>query len=157
MPLKSLSQAPLPTCPDLAPMTSNSRSPVLGQARRLRRYVEGGGGLIVFAGDRVDPASYNTALAGDGGESLLPALLGEVRRADEDATGGGFRIRRLDRQHPILRGVADAIDTGAARVERFFSVTPQAEGGAVLAELDAGPLLLEKKAGNQFRARIFPM
>jgi len=116
-------------------------------AGRLRRYVEGGGGLIVFAGDRVDPASYNTALAGDGGESLLPALLGEVRRADEDATGGGFRIRRLDRQHPILRGVADAIDTGAARVERFFSVTPQAEGGAVLAELDAGPLLLEKKTG----------
>ncbi len=115
-------------------------------ADRLRRYVEGGGGLIVFAGDRVDAASYNTALAGSG-EPLLPALLGEVRRAEGSAGQGGFRIRRLDRRHPILRGVADAIDTGAARVERFFSVTPQTEAGAVLVELDAGPLLLEKRAG----------
>ncbi|MCK4284189.1 MAG: hypothetical protein KAX44_07720, partial [Candidatus Brocadiae bacterium] len=115
---------------------------------RLRRYVLGGGGLIIFAGDHVDSPAYNAAFAGSQEEVLLPALLGEVRDSTESGAEGGFRIRRLDRQHPVFLSLAEAIDTHAARVKRFLATTPHGEGrGAALADLDAGPLLLEKKAG----------
>lgn len=114
----------------------------------LRRYVLDGGGLIIFTGDQVDSASYNTALVANGDDTLLPALLADVRERTGEEAQAGFRIRRLDTRHPIFRSLAESMDTHAARVGRFFSVTPHAEGGGtVVAELDGGPLLLEKKAG----------
>ncbi len=106
-------------------------------AERLRRYVQDGGGLIVFLGDRVNPASYNAAL----GEALLPCIL---ERRTEPAEDVG--IRRLDESHPVFRSVAAHIDTERARVAQFFNATPAADA-AVLAELERGPLLLERKAG----------
>ena len=116
-------------------------------ADRLRRYVSGGGGLIIFAGDRVDPAAYNTAFAPAGEDPLLPALLEEMRqKPDPD---DAFGIKSVAVHHPVFRGIGDQIDTGPARVDRFLSVTPHpgGAGGAALMELDGGPLLLEQKAG----------
>lgn len=117
-------------------------------ADRLRRYVLGGGGLIIFTGNRVDPASYNTALAGAGEEPLLPALLADVQQSAGEPDSA-FRIRRLAGQHPVFRGIVDRTQTDGARVRRFFSVGPHegAGDGAALMELDAGPLLLERKVG----------
>jgi hypothetical protein len=117
-------------------------------ADHLRRYVTGGGGLVIFTGNRVDPASYNTSLAGAGQEPLLPALLGEVRQSEEGPQPG-YRIRSLAREHPVFRAIADQMDTEGCRVRRFFSVIPLKNAGesSVLAELDAGPLILERKSG----------
>jgi hypothetical protein len=121
-------------------------------ADRLRRYVPAGGGLIIFTGDRVDPAAYNTALSGPepGGQGLMPALLTEVKQADSGGQDPGFRIRSLAGGHPAFRGIAEQMETGGARVQRFFSVAPAKGAGEspALVELDAGPLVLERKAGS---------
>jgi len=118
-------------------------------AERLRRYVQAGGGLLVFLGDRVEAASYNAALCPAGQEPLLPALLGQVREAAGGHADSGFRIRSVAQRHPALRGVGELLASGATRVERFFSVG--AHGGRdaapALIALDAGPLVLEKKTG----------
>ncbi len=104
---------------------------------RLRRYVTDGGGLILFLGDRVDAASYNPMLGGD----LLPGTLGDVVESAE-----GVRVRRYDGTHPVFHALADYVNVERTRVERFFGVSP-AEGTGVLAELESGPLLLERKVG----------
>jgi hypothetical protein len=110
---------------------------------RLLRYVQGGGGLIIFLGDRADPASYNAALSPTGGEALLPAELAEAK----DAPQGGSPVRLVSRGHPVFRNLAGHLDTDAARVSRYFSITNLNQGASVLAELDGGPLLIEKRTG----------
>jgi hypothetical protein len=125
------------------------------QADRLRQYVEGGGGLIIFAGDRVDPAACNAALAAVGSEPLLPALLTEVTahpslaEAASGEEGEGFGIRSLAEQHPIFRSIAGQMETDAARVRRLFAVKPPAgeQEPPALVATDGGPLLLERQAG----------
>jgi len=114
-------------------------------ADSLRRYVLGGGGLIIFAGDRLDASSYNAALGGPGEKGLLPAPLNAVRAAD----AGGWPITGVQREHPILRGIADALDTQAARVRRLFTLKQRGEdaAGTVLMRTQGGPLLVEGKAG----------
>ncbi len=110
---------------------------------RLLRYVEGGGGLIIFLGDRVDPASYNAALSPTGGQALLPAELAEPRDAPKD----GSPMRLVSRSHPIFRNLTDRGDTEAVRVSRYFTTAGLSQGATVLADLDGGPLLLEKRTG----------
>ncbi|KPK65297.1 MAG: hypothetical protein AMK73_03330 [Planctomycetes bacterium SM23_32] len=118
----------------------------------LRRYVLGGGGLVLFVGDRVDPASYNTVLAPVGADPLLPALLTEVTEhpaAGEGESGAGYRLRSMARQHPIFRNIAEQMETDAARVGRFFAVKacPGEALPPALMALEEGPLLLERRAG----------
>jgi len=118
-------------------------------AEHLRRYVQAGGGLIIFLGDRVDPASYNTALAGAGQEIILPALLGTVNQNGGTESDPGYRIRDLARQHPVFRSIADQMQTEGARVRSFISIRPLKQGSEspVLVALDAGPLVVERTAG----------
>ncbi|MFT3786769.1 MAG: VWA domain-containing protein [Tepidisphaeraceae bacterium] len=79
--------------PDLTP----------GAAQRLRRFVDSGGGLIVFAGEQVQRDFYNTTLALQ--YDLLPVLLGDVRTAP-DGAAFRFDLRAID--HPVSRLWADA-------------------------------------------------
>jgi hypothetical protein len=118
-------------------------------AERLRRYVEAGGGLLVFLGDRVDAASYNAAFCPAGQGPLLPARLGAVREASSGPGGPGFRVRAVAEGHPALQGVGDLLTAGGTRVDKFFSTDPiEGRGPApVLVGLDGGPLILEGKAG----------
>ncbi len=83
-------------------------------ARRLSDYVRGGGGLVIFVGDQVDPNVYERAFGSGSTEGpavdLLPANLGELRgdplrpahiapSFDHDAfrllAGGGEALFRL--------------------------------------------------------------
>jgi len=54
-------------------------------ARRLDQYVRGGGGLIIFCGDQMDPADYNTQL---GGMPTAPVTVvrgeGEKEKKDDE-------------------------------------------------------------------------
>jgi Aerotolerance regulator N-terminal len=49
------------------------------EAKKLQAFVEGGGGLVVSLGERVDVESYNAVLFRDG-DGILPAKLGNIPR-----------------------------------------------------------------------------
>jgi hypothetical protein len=109
---------------------------------RLRRFVEGGGGLLVALGSRSD--STHAALAAAG---LLPAAEG-----GESAEPGSriARIASLDRAHPGLAPFAGprSGDFGTARFFRYRRVRTTGDD-RVLARFDDGaPALLERSAGT---------
>jgi hypothetical protein len=68
------------------------------EATRLTRYVESGGGLVVFLGNQIDRASYNAVLEpGQGArQTLLPAAIGDVISQPQ------FGLDPLDYRHPIV-------------------------------------------------------
>jgi len=106
-------------------------------AGRLTRYVQDGGGLIAFPGDRTDVRSWNDMLGAD----LLPARLGDVVDVPDGAPLG-----RLDGSHPVFAGLAGTVDLSRACVERFYAV--EEPRGPVPARLQGGGLLLvERQAG----------
>ena len=61
---------------------------VEGEVRqRIAEYVNEGGSLILFDGDQVNPASYNTPWESSNASWNLPAQLGKVAGASTDETG----------------------------------------------------------------------
>jgi hypothetical protein len=70
------------------------------EAERLTRYADSGGGVVIFLGDRVMPASYNALIqSGDGAgtrPSLLPATIGPIVAQPQ------FGLDPLDYRHPIV-------------------------------------------------------
>ncbi len=117
-------------------------------AGRLKEYVRAGGGLLIFCGEKVDAAAFNAALGTpDSGGVLLPAPLGPVMTASEKEHPF-FQVQRTDTGHPIFRDNSAETDLGTARVRSFLSTeVPKDSGAAVIAEMNGGPLLLERKFG----------
>jgi hypothetical protein len=121
----------------------------------LRDYVASGGGLIVFPGEQVNPAVYNTIflpVPGPQREYLVPALLespvGTPGQADTFE-----RLGALDYGHPVLSVFDDPQARYLATVlfYRRFPIRPLREYGAVwaLAEFSAGtPALVESRLGR---------
>ncbi len=143
---------------------ANVEAPSPGDAEKLEQYVDRGGNLLVFLGDRVNPDAYNRLLAGrshmHGG--LLPATLGA--RVGNSAAAGrapapdassnevGY-VAAVDYNHPALATFEDPKFGNLATVSfrAFYRLEPT-EGAAVLMRVTAGgagaPLLLEKPFGQ---------
>ncbi len=82
----------------------------------LENYLRRGGGLILFAGDRVNAGFYNDRLYQRA--RLLPATLGAMRgRADQDETYFGFQDK--DYEHPIV-SIWNDPGSGKLSSARFF-------------------------------------
>ncbi|MGD2109816.1 MAG: BatA domain-containing protein [Phycisphaerae bacterium] len=87
----------------------------------LEQFVRGGGGLLVFLGDQVDPDLYNVALYRDG-EGVLPVELTEVIRPPRPV-----RLKITDRLHPVMRGLAgegDPLGVGNIAFFEFVGCVP---------------------------------
>ncbi|HXH25373.1 MAG TPA: BatA domain-containing protein [Vicinamibacterales bacterium] len=106
-------------------------------ARRLARFVEQGGGLIVAAGARASwPAEVD----------LLPGSIG----APEDRTREPARVGVLDFAHPIFEPFRTprSGDFATVPVYAYRTIAP-APAALVLARFDAGPpAVLERRVGN---------
>jgi hypothetical protein len=104
----------------------------------LRNFVNGGGKLVLFAGDRVGPG----ALASFREAGLLPAEI-------EAPADGPFRLESWDQKHPMLAPFADP-QHGDLRSLGFTSLArlrPRA-GSTVLAATTEGlPILVEARLG----------
>jgi hypothetical protein len=72
---------------------SNIAQLTADEAKRLQQYVEQGGGLAIFLGDRIQANSYNALVRGE--HLLLPAALGEIRTEPQ------FGVDPLEYRHPI--------------------------------------------------------
>ncbi len=111
-------------------------------AERLREFVERGGGLLVFTGDRVQPGSTKALEAvGLGvGEILGPAI----------ATDMPWRLERWEKDHPVFKPFADP-EHGDLRRPAFTAITriKPSQDARVLAWFRAGePALLERTKGR---------
>lgn len=125
-----------------------------GEAQQLREYVLGGGGLVVFLGDQVQPDSYNRQLAaaGDRKAPLLPAELGEL------VTQNNQELNALDYRHPIVAPFADNESTGLLKtpIYKYFKLhlpkedeagKSQPTANVALAFANGDPLIVEKALG----------
>ena len=120
-----------------------------GEITALTQYIRGGGGVVVFPGDRTEVDAWNAIRIGADAEPLLPAELGDVlgdARGD-DTVGLG----EVDREHPILgafsrmpRRFFDAVE-----VRRYFDLRVMHGSRArVPLPLNNGkPFLVEKEIG----------
>jgi hypothetical protein len=102
---------------------------------RLRAFVSGGGGLLVFTGPNVRPETYEPLRQA----GLFPAMVEGTAGPDD------FRWDRWEKDHPILRLLSDP-QHGDLRRIAFGQITKlsPAPGARVLAFAQGGePLLIE--------------
>ncbi|HLU39717.1 MAG TPA: hypothetical protein VK081_10040, partial [Planctomycetota bacterium] len=94
----------------------NVPAPSPAVADKLRRFVAGGGGLVVFTGNQVDPQRYNEVL-GTGPEGLLPLPLDDVE-GDVQAPRPAFLA---DEEHPLFAREAEGFKSlfAAAGIGRY--------------------------------------
>ena len=117
-------------------------------AKRLKRFVNEGGGLIVFAGDRVEASEYNQSLGdGEGGEGILPAQLGEIATSENEegwaleASKSGHLLARLTARYP--EKLLDAI-----RITRQIEATPAENSETLITSQSGNPVLLSRSTGS---------
>jgi hypothetical protein len=109
-------------------------------AARLSRFVEAGGSLVIFPGDRARDGAYATLLD----EKLSPGQIGDL------AEQGPYRIADWTKDHPILAPFADPLH-GDLRTLRFLKIAriSPAPEARVLASAQGGlPILLERTKGR---------
>lgn len=120
------------------------------EGKVLRRYVHGGGGLVIGLGDQTQPASYNEQLGKQtDGSHILPAKIGELVTAGEY-----FLSIPANSKHPMnqpLRGNASA-GLFTLPTQRYFRLTPIDETPVAPAfEFSNGdPALLDGNAGKGY-------
>jgi Aerotolerance regulator N-terminal/von Willebrand factor type A domain len=113
--------------------------PARGAERRVREFVEKGGGLLVVLGEQ------SAAATGRGGTSLLPSALGAT--ADRSSDRGGT-LAYLDYAHPVFEPFRGP-RSGDFSSARFFRYRPLEAREGVLARFDDGAVALaEKKLGR---------
>lgn len=108
---------------DAVVLANVSEIPV-SSLKAIEGYLRRGGGLMIFPGTRVNPASYNENLFTQ--HQILPAELGAVRgEAGQDAVF--FRLQEKDYDHPIASIWNDpaAGTLGSARFFRTFELKPE--------------------------------
>jgi aerotolerance regulator-like protein len=118
-------------------------------ARLIEDWVRSGGGLLIFAGEKVNATAYNHDLFRDG-RGILPARLATLEEPAEAVEGltipGG-----IAGTHLALAAFGDPmrLDLEKVLVRRYWRTEPPPAGSTKLAELRGGvPYLLEKPAGR---------
>ena len=117
------------------------------EASLLDSYVRGGGGLVIFPGDRTQPDSFNTRLFRDGA-GILPARIGEQISAP-----GGENVLTFDARgfaHPVVaafRGNPDAGLESTISVS-YLKLEPDESASVALWFSDGSPALVERQAGE---------
>lgn len=116
--------------------------------KRLRQFTGDGGGLMVFLGDKVDPAQYNNILA-SGEHPVLPARLVEATTHKDPAAGWQIVSQKNDHPLAAVVGSLPADLTASARFHTAVRAVPL-DGGEVILDLDNAnlPLLLVSRDGR---------
>ena len=124
------------------------------EAKILDRYLQQGGGLVFFLGDRVNAESYNRELGGGGNAKIriLPAKLD----APVPARTPAYRFDPLGYRHPIIEPFKGREGAGlsTALTFKYFRLLPVADSAAKTAlAFDSGdPAIVEERI---HRGRVF--
>jgi hypothetical protein len=121
-----------------------------GLVGRLRNYLRQGGGLMIFAGDRLRAENYNLELA-----RSSPAILpGELRDKKIGPEAAAEKIDHIDLSHPALGSLKDALLQASLKSVRVWGYSRiSAPRKSPLITLSNGdPLLVEQRVGS---GRVF--
>jgi hypothetical protein len=112
----------------------------------LGSYVHEGGGIVVLLGDRVQPSSYNRAVASANPTSwFMPAKVGEIRG---DSL---LNFDPLDYEHPIVAPFRGHERSGllSAPIWRYWYLDHDPDGARVALRLtDGSPALITATVGR---------
>lgn len=117
--------------------------------KALRDFVNNGGGLLIFPGDRIDTTWYNRVLANDNG--LLPLPLASLNT--ESITKKTTKIISQNYSHPAMEMFNDPRNGNLSdgEISSWFKLAERKEEQTinVLARFETGePFLVEKKLGE---------
>jgi uncharacterized membrane protein YobD (UPF0266 family) len=107
----------------------------------LQNFVRQGGGLLIFAGDKFQSASYNQKLS-----QSVPAELRDKKIGPE---ASAEKIAKLDLAHPALQGFTDPIlleSLKSTRVWGYLRASPRGQS-ALISLANGDPLVLEQRLG----------
>ncbi len=113
------------------------------EAQALASYLQGGGGLVCFLGDRVQIDSYNRHLHGDDGEDphVLPARLIEIVAENQ------YTLDPLDYAHPIVQAFRGQQQSGllTTPVRRYIrlDVSEDPDSSVAIATEAGDPFVVE--------------
>lgn len=118
--------------------------------KRLADYVMGGGNLVTFLGNQVNPEWYNKHLIDDlGGSYLMPARIYQ-RVGNAVSKNIAYQLTDLDIGHPAFRIFAEegSGDVTRAHIYEFFQVRPN-PSALLLARMSRGlPAIVEEARGQ---------
>jgi hypothetical protein len=119
-------------------------------AGRLAAYVQGGGGLLIVAGDKAQPDFY-ASWTSEGGRPFVPAALGQRKNLPDSPAHLGVKTF----SHPALTLVGDSTQSDAERalVTSYWplDVDQKDQNVRVGGLLDTGdPLLVERRVGDGY-------
>jgi len=127
---------------------ANVRSITAAEADRIKKFVNGGGGLIISLGDQVDSSVYLQHL-GDTDNPLLPCT---IMQAVGDPIGKEVfqLIASVDYRHPIFMPFSNPNhgDFAKGRFYRYFQSVPVEEASVIAAFDEGNPAVVEKTYGN---------
>ncbi len=107
------------------------------QTAELRKWMSGGGGVLMLLSDTSSPADYGKSLCQPDG--ILPAAIHPL-------LSKSARLGPFDRQHPILRSIGPRPDL---LIPRYFPVSVANPSTHILARLTGGePFILESSIGR---------
>lgn len=130
-----------------AVMLLNVRDLSAAQLESLTKYVESGGGLVVFTGKKCDPNFYNGPFYGNG-TGLLPAQIGApVSDAGERRKFVRVKPDSIDVKNQIMNCFADK-NIGYAKIVPFYGYTPVTEIAPNGASPKRGPVQVLAKFDN---------
>jgi len=131
---------------------------------RLSRFVEAGGGLLVFGGDQVNIENYNRYGFADG-RGLIPARLEAPKEARGRQPGDGVSasdfegagLSSAELSHPVVADFKDQPSSGIflARVQRYHPVTTDPVRAQVVLRLSNGDPALVAGALGRGRVLLF--
>ena len=128
---------------------ANVSAPSLEIAERLKNFTSNGGGLIVFAGENINPEKYEQSFGNDS-DSILPGKIGQKTSSGEE-NQGLWSLAFPDSDHPLARVVKSMTEDviNDAKVKSIISVEPL-PGSQVILKLveNNAPILVSKTVGE---------
>jgi len=142
------------TAQDLAPyrvlILANTPPLSSRDVTSVRAFVRGGGGLLIFGGNRVDPGAMNRDFGTDSRVGILPAVLSPPTQLESDPEAV-IPLADADHRHPLFADLPPQAlkDLTKIHVLRALGADARAAGGSVVARLaDGNPLIVARNAGR---------
>ena len=116
----------------------------LDEADKLRRYIEGGGGLVLIMGDHADLRNYNERFL----SPVLSLKVGNVLGGNEKE-GGYLTLGSIDEGHPFLEGVFEKgnVNFRSPHFRKIVEIVGR-DFLTLFTLTDGHPFLIEKRKGE---------